>query len=437
MRQNTPIIKFIIRRATKQILRNLCTSVLGLLLIFLLISSYAIFLYHNNVSQMYREIIECKYPSEVLFCRTSDEENKSTGVSDTFISDVMQVSHIEGYNRTSTFNAQLIAIGNDERWQENANNQIPLVVQTDINTSLNSYFMSGQIELLTGRFPNIETGGVLVDSDFIEEINGFYGTADHIRLDLVTPEGNYFLELPITGTYKTIYPIECLINDVPVRQNVIFLNEATITNISDQIIEQDSMTFFLDSHYALDKTMIELYSLNYDHENYNFFPSLSLDVSSLLNSIRVGEASQKMIMVIYWIISTGVMVTYLINDYLRYRKNIRIYSLLGERTRCIVYEYCFRILVILGIACVPSGLIVVAIQPAISKNLLNNITQPLTEGSFYTTFELQRNLLQHNSSHIISLNEVLLAISYLFFITSIFFLIVGIISCKQLKRLKN
>ena len=94
-------------------------------------------------------------------------------------------------------------------------------------------------------------------------------------------------------------------------------------------------------------------------------------------------------------------------------------------------------LVILGIACVPSVLIVVAIQPAISKNLLNNITQPLTEGSFYTTFELQRNLLQHNSSHIISLNEVLLAISYLFLITSIFFLIVGIFSCKQLKRLKN
>lgn len=428
MKQISERIRIVFPRATKHLLRNVLTTMLGLSLMFLLISSYAIFLYHKNVSQTYRELIESRYPAEVLFCRTKEEET-TTSLSDVFVSDVLKVPHIQANNRTSAFNAQLIATGHDGIWYEDINDQIPIVVQTDIYTSLNSYFMSGQLELVSGQFPDDKNGGMLVDADY------FGLTLDSrnnvcIRMKVLSEEGSYFIERPVVGTYKTIYPIEHMINDVPVKQNVVFMNETDIINISDQLVKQDNMKFYLDSHYALDETMLYLNSLNYDHENYSFFPSLSLDVSTLLNSIRIGEASQKIIMVIYWIISTGIVVVYLANDYLKYRNCMRIYSLLGEKTGNVVCEYFFRILAIFGVACVPSVILAASSQPVISDNLLSNITQPLTEGSFRTTFEVQRNILQHSVAFNVSWMVILEAVGYVLMVIVAFLLIVGIISNK-------
>lgn len=426
MKQLSESIKRVFPRATKHLLRNLPTTLLGIALMFLLISSYAIFLYQKNVSQTYRELIESKYPAEVLFCRTKEEETV-INLNDDFLSDVLKVPHIQANNRTSAFNAQLLATEHDGIWHDNTNDQIPFVVQTDINTSLNSYFMSGQLELVSGQFPDDKNGGMLVDADYFGlPLDSWSNVC--IKLKLLSDEENYYIELPVVGTYKTIYPVEHMINGVPVIQNVVFVNESDIINISDQLIKQDSMTFFLDSHYALDDTMLELNALNYDHENYSFFPSLSLDVSTLLNSIRIGEASQKMIMVIYWIISTGIVIVYLFNDYLKYRKCMRIYYLLGENTGSVVCEYCFRILAIFGVACVPSAILAASSQPAISDNLLSNLTQPLTEGSFRTTFEVQRNILQHSVAFNVSWMEILEAVGYVLMVIVAFLLIVGIIS---------
>lgn len=423
----------VFKRAHKQLFRNKRVTLLGVLLLVFLITSYSMLLFHDNLSRTYRELIEYKYPSEVLFCRTSEEIYSEGGISADFISDVLKVSHIQAYNRTSMFNAHLVTTEVQGKWDDSKNGSIPLVVQADINTSLNSYFRSGQLELVSGQYPDCNNKGILVDEEYFGSSTD-PSFPENLRIEIETSRGNYLVEYPIAGTYKAIYPIEHLINDVPVRQNVVFVNEESVSNL---LLDQDNMTFFLDSHSAMDDTLSELRTLNYDHDKYDFFPSLSLDISTLLSSIRVGEASRIIIMMIFGVISTGIMLVYLINDYLRFQQNIRIYSLLGEKTQIITLEYCLRIIEILGISCIPSCCFSLISQPIISEKLLINLTKPITEGSFSTSFDLQRRLLQHSYYYNASLKEFFVSVSYIALIITVFLLIMGFITRKTLTNGKR
>ena len=415
------MIKRAFGRATIQLFRNKRTSFSGILLMFLLLTSYSAFSYYDSISQVYRVFIEERYPSEVLFRKTNDDRTDKV-ISDSFISDVLNVPHVRDYNRSSILNAQLIT-----------DNPVSFTVQTDINTSLNPYFKSGQLELLGGHYPDAEQGGVLVEADYFG-ITSEPSSPEVLRFEIETPDENLYIDLPIVGIYRSVYPIERMINGVPVKQNIVFINEKSIADLSPQILDRENVTFILDDHSSLDETMVELDKLNYDHDEYGFFPSLSLDVATLLNSIRVGEASRKMIMVIFRIISTGMLCAYLVNDYLKFHNNMVIYSLLGEKKQCIILEYCLRILELFGVSFILSMLIFPFLQPVVASKLMNNITQPVTEGSFSTTFELQRELLQHNYTFAFSWKEPMFAALYIFIVLVFFLIIVGIISFRRLRR---
>ena len=148
----------------------------------------------------------------------------------------------------------------------------------------------------------------------------------------------------------------------------------------------------------------------------------------LLGSIRMGEAARKMVLIIYWLVSTGTIIVFLVNDHLKHRKTMFIYSMLGERNRNILCEYCSRILVMFSAAFAVSMLAVPLLQPVLSKTLLLKITQPISEGSFYSSIEVQRSLLQHEHNDVWSWKEIVWSGLYDLLITIAFLAIAGKVS---------
>ncbi len=388
----------IIKRAVRQLLRDRHATGLGILLFILVTVSQALFAYYDLRSRMYLASIESKYPPEVLFLKSAeDEASAGTAISEEFINEVLTLPHIQNYNRTNTVQARLSAAGLQEE---------PVSVMADLRTSWNSYFKSGQLELLLGRFPDETHGGALVDAEYFG-ISSEPFTPGSLRLEFETENGIRSADIPIVGVYRTIFPIEVIINDVPVRENIVFLHESSVAVISNTLLDQENVKFFLDEHAALETTLNELRNLHYDHERFTFLPSLSPDVSMMLGSIRMGEATRKMVLIIYWLVSTGMVIVFLANDHLKQRKTLFTYFMLGERNRNIRFEYGSRIMIIFGAAFVVSALAVLLLQPVLSRTLLMKITQPVSEGSFYASYELQRSLLQHEYDYVWSWKEIL------------------------------
>ena len=411
----------IIKRAVRQLLRDRHTTGLGIILFILVIVSQALFSYYDHRSRMYLASIENKYPSEVLFLKTAEgEEETDNVISEEFINEVLKLPHIQNYNRTSIVQARLCVADFQEE---------PVSVMADLSTSLNSYFRSGQLELLMGRFPDETHGGALVDADYFG-ISSEPFTPGYVRLEFDTENEIRSADIPIVGVYKTIFPIEVITNDVPVRQNIIFLHESSVAMISNTLLDQENVKFFLDEHAALETTMNELKNMHYDHERFTFLPSLSPDASMMLSSIRMGEATRKMILIIYWLVSTGMVFVFLANDHLKQRKTLFIYFMLGERNRNIRFEYCSRIMIMFSAAFAVSAIAVPFLQPVLSKTLLMMITQPVSEGSFYASYELQRSILQHEHHYVCSWKELLWSGLYDLLITITFLAIAGKVSLK-------
>lgn len=137
-------------------------------------------------------------------------------------------------------------------------------------------------------------------------------------------------------------------------------------------------------------------------------------------------------MIIYLVISTGVLGVFLVYDYLKYQKNIQIYFLLGERTSFIIGENCFRMLLLFFVSYTLSGLFDLLLQPFISKTSLIDLAKPLTEGAFHTEFERQRNLLKHDHRYSFSGRAIIFAGLYVLMLMIILGAVVARISYERL-----
>jgi hypothetical protein len=69
--------------------------------------------------------------------------------------------------------------------------------------------------------------------------------------------------------------------------------------------------------------------------------------------------------------------------------------------------------------------------------LLIKSTEPLSEGFFHSSFELQRHLLQHDFSYRISWKEIILSCLNILIVIVVFLIIYAIFSHKKLRMHKK
>ena len=89
------MFSIILNRAVRQLLRDRRTTGLGITLFILVMVSQALLFYYDRQSHMYLASIENRYPAEVLFLSTvEDEEAAGIPVNEEFINEVMEMPHI-------------------------------------------------------------------------------------------------------------------------------------------------------------------------------------------------------------------------------------------------------------------------------------------------------------------------------------------------------
>lgn len=415
----------ILKRSLLYLKGKLSRSIMLCMFMFFLTLSYMLAFFCYSSSCEYRKIMVSRYPPEIALYSPVNTESNTNPLPVGLIEHALKTPHITGYNTMFLLQALPSDFINVVTFREK-DGLTPLPpsdiveIRSDLFTSRNQLFTTGQAVLESGDYPDETHPGVVIENTLAEKNNLSLG--DELSFTITQEDRRQDVRLPVVGIYKLVSPIDVMYGqEVHYSQNsVMFMAYSTLRSLPNLNSKITSVVFFLDSYDSTAETLDKLNSLEFDHQTYAFGVSTSIPVGQLIKSMDMVDNYVSITIITYVSVSVMIFILLLILVLRNYYYDAGVLLALGENKKSIFLQYMLQVIISTIVAVLLSIICAVAVLPKIPDFWINQVTKPYAEGSLLTVFDEQRKCLTSAFNVNFALTDILAVVIFVLCILALF-----------------